>query len=55
MIRNMMNSRKCVIKLGVKNSIIFIDMSKNKNGGKYRIFNESKTVYIECICESEAF
>ena len=27
-----------------------IDMSKNKNEGKYRIFNESKTTYIEYIC-----
>ena len=28
-------------------------MSKNKNGGKYRVFNESKTIYIDCIPESE--
>ena len=32
-----------------------IDMIKNKNEGKYRIFNESKTRYIECICETEPF
>ena len=32
-----------------------IDMTKNKNEGKYRIFNESKNTYFECICESEAF
>ena len=32
-----------------------IDMTKNKNDVKYRIFNESKTTYIECICETEAF
>ena len=32
-----------------------IDTTKNKNEGKYRIFNESKTTYIECIPESEAF
>ena len=31
------------------------DMTKNKNEGKYRIFNESKNTYIECICETEAF
>ena len=31
-----------------------IDMTK-KNEGKYRIFNESKTTYIECIPESELF
>ena len=30
-------------------------MSKNKNEGKYRIFNESKTTYIDCICETEPF
>ena len=32
-----------------------IDMTKNKNEGKYRIFNESKNTYIECICETEPF
>ena len=32
-----------------------IDMTKNKNEGKYRIFNESKTTYIECICETNPF
>ena len=32
-----------------------IDMTKNKNAGKYRIFNENKTSYIECIPESEHF
>ena len=32
-----------------------IDMTKNKIEGKNRIFNESKTTHIECICESEAF
>ena len=31
------------------------DMTKNKNEGKNRIFNESKTIYIECIPESEPF
>ena len=31
------------------------DMSKNKNEGKYRIFNLSKFAYFEYICESEAF
>ena len=34
---------------------LFIDMTKNKNGSKYRIFNESKTSYFECIPESEPF
>ena len=32
-----------------------IDMTKNKNEGKYRIFNESKNTYIDCIPESEPF
>ena len=32
-----------------------IDMTKNKNIGKYRIFNESKTAYIDCIPQSEPF
>ena len=32
-----------------------IDMSINRNEGRYRIFNESKDTYIECICESETF
>ena len=32
-----------------------IDMTKNKNEGKYRIFNESKTTYIDCMPESEPF
>ena len=32
-----------------------IDMTKNKNDGKYRIFNESKTTYIDCIPETEPF
>ena len=30
-------------------------MAKNKIEGKYRIFNESKTTYIECLAESEPF
>ena len=32
-----------------------IDMSKNRSGVKYRIFNENKNTYFECICESEPF
>ena len=32
-----------------------IDVTKNKNEGKYRIFNESQTTYFECIPESEPF
>ena len=32
-----------------------IEMTKNKNDGKYRIFNESKTIYNECIPETNPF
>ena len=38
-----------------KNNYVCIDVTKNKNEGKYRIFNESKTTYIDCICETEPF
>ena len=38
-----------------KFNYLCIDMTKNKNEGKYRIFLESKTTYIECICETEPF
>ena len=31
-----------------------IDMTKNENECEYRLFNESKTTYIECIPKSEA-
>ena len=31
------------------------DMTKNKNEGKYRILNESKITYIQCIPKSETF
>ena len=33
---------------------LYIDMTK-KNDGKYRIFNESKTTYFDCIPETESF
>ena len=32
-----------------------IDMNKNKNEGKDRIFHETKNTYLECIPESEPF
>ena len=32
-----------------------IDMNKNKNEGKYCIFNEIKTTYIDCNPETEPF
>ena len=31
------------------------DMTQNKIDGKYRIFNESKTTYIDCIPETNPF
>ena len=38
-----------------KYNYLCIDMTKNRNEGKYRIFNESKTTYIECIPETKPF
>ena len=38
-----------------KDNYLCIDMTKNKNGGNYRIFNESKPTYFECIPETEPF
>ena len=38
-----------------KFTYLCIDMTKNKNEDKYRIFNESKNTYIECIPQSEPF
>ena len=38
-----------------KINYLCIDMTKNKNEDKYRIFNESKTTNTECIPESERF
>ena len=38
-----------------KYNYLCIDMTKNKNEGRYRIFNESKTIYIDCIPESKPF
>ena len=32
-----------------------IDATKNRDNGKYRIFNESKTTYIDCIPETNPF
>ena len=31
------------------------DFTKNKNGGKYRVFNESKNTYFDYNCQTEAF
>ena len=38
-----------------KFNYLCIDLTKNKNEGKYRIFNESKDIFIECIPETEPF
>ena len=45
----------CRVAWSEKFNYFFIDMNKNKNEGKYRIFNENKNTYIDCICETEAF
>ena len=45
----------CRVAWSEKFNYLCIDMTKNKNEGKYCIFNESRTTYIECIPESEPF
>ena len=45
----------CRVAWSEKFNYLCIDMTKNKNEGKYRIFNESKNTYIECISENEPF
>ena len=45
----------CRVARNEKFNYICIDMTKNKNEGKYRFFNESKNTYVEYICEIEAF
>ena len=45
----------CRVAWGEKINYLCIDMTRNKNEGEYRIFNESKNTYFECICETEAF
>ena len=45
----------CRVAWGKKFNYLCIDMTRNKNEGKYRIFNESKTKYIDCIPETEPF
>ena len=48
-----MNSKECVVLLGVKKiNYLCINMSKNKNDGKNRNFNESQNAYKECIPDS---
>ena len=38
-----------------KFNYLCIDMTKNRDNGKYRIFNESKTTYFDCIPENNPF
>ena len=38
-----------------KFNYLCIDITKNKKEGKYRIFNERKNTYLECIPETEPF
>ena len=45
----------CRVAWSEKFNYLCIDMTKNKNDGKNRIFNESKTTYIECIPKTEPF
>ena len=45
----------CRVAWSEKFNNLCIDKTKNKNDGKYRIFNESKTTYIDCIPEPEPF
>ena len=44
----------CRVAWSEKFNYLCIDMTK-KNKGKYRIFNENKTTYIDCIPETEPF
>ena len=32
-----------------------IHVTKNKNYGKSRFFNENKNTYIDCFCKTDAF
>ena len=45
----------CRVAWSEKFNYLCIDMTKIKNEGNYRIINESKNTYIECVCETEAF
>ena len=45
----------CRVAWSEKLIYLCIDTTKNKSEGKYRIFDESKNTYIECIPESELF
>ena len=45
----------CRVAWSEKFNYLCFDITKNKNEGKYRISNESKDTYMDCISESEPF
>ena len=45
----------CRVTWGEKFNYLCINMTKTKNEGKYRSFNESKNTYIDSIPETEPF
>ena len=45
----------CQVAWSEKFNYLCIDKTKNKIEGKYRIFNESKTTYIDCFPETAPF
>ena len=45
----------CRVAWSEKFNYLRIDITKIKNEGEYRIFNESKNTYIDCISETEPF
>ena len=45
----------CRVAWSEKFNYLCIDLLKSNDEGKYRIFNEVKTKYIDCIPESEPF
>ena len=47
--------KMCRVAWSEKFNYLCIDMTKNKNECKYRIFNESKTTYLVCNPETEPF
>ena len=47
--------KMCSFTWSEKFNYLCIEMTKNKDEGNHRIFNESKTTYNDCICESEPF
>ena len=45
----------CRVAWSKKYNYLCFDKTQTRKEGKCRKFNESKTTYIECICESEPF